>query len=99
MLSGLVVCGLLLLAPSAAAHLATFTIAADSVSIQTQGDPSTWQFEFSTSGQEALQLLHDPAVDGSSLLVRGTGANAGRTTLIGTSPATSADAISPRALV
>jgi len=82
MLSGLVVCGLLLLAPSAGAHLATFPIAADSVSIQTQGDPSTWQFEFSTSGQEALQLLHDPAVDGSSLLVRGTGANAGRTTLI-----------------
>ncbi|MCS5636814.1 MAG: hypothetical protein NZ990_09875 [Myxococcota bacterium] len=87
MLLGLAVSGLLLLAPSVQAHFASFPIAADSVSIQTQGDPSTWQFEFSASNQEALLVLHDPATDGSSLLVRGTGANAGRTTLIRLDPA------------
>ena len=73
--------GLLTAAP-AFAHFAAFPIAADSVSILTQGASSTWQFSYSTTGQEALIIGHDPTVDTTSLLVRGTGANAGRTSLI-----------------
>jgi len=64
------------------AHDASYPIAGDSVSIQTQGDPSTWQFSFATSGQQSLALLHDPTLGATSLLVRGLGANAGRTSLI-----------------
>ncbi len=69
-------------APLAGAHFAAFPIAADSVSILTQGLPATWQFSYSTSGQQALIIAHDPTLDSTSLLVRGTGANAGRTSLI-----------------
>jgi len=71
-----------LAAPAAWAHFAAFPIGADSVSIQTQGDPSTWTFSYATSGQQVLIIAHDPTVDSTSLLVRGTGASAGRTSLI-----------------
>ncbi|HIF97460.1 MAG TPA: hypothetical protein EYQ54_10625, partial [Myxococcales bacterium] len=73
---------LLLAALPAWAHFASFPIAATSVSILTQGAPATWQFSFATSGQQALIVGHNPTVDTTSLLVRGTGANAGRTSLI-----------------
>ena len=69
-------------APSAQAHDASFPIKGDSIAIETQGDPSTWTFNFSTTGESAFDLLHNPSLEGSSLLVRGLGANAGRTSLI-----------------
>ena len=50
--------GLLAAAP-ASAHFAAFPIAADSVSILTQGASSNWQFSYSTTGQEALIIGHD----------------------------------------
>jgi len=73
---------LLWLPLSVQAHDATFPIGGDSVSIETVGDPSTWTFNFSTTGQGALDLLHDPQLDATTLLVRGLGPNAGRTSLI-----------------
>ena len=77
----------LLVAPSALAHLAAYPIGATVVSVDTQGDPSTWQFLFTTSGQGSILVDHDPAAEETSLLVRGTGANEGRTSLIRLNPA------------
>ena len=81
-LTTLVAVFLLLTTLPAGAHFASFPIGATSVSILTQGAPSTWQFSFATSGQQALIIGHDPTVNTTALLVRGTGANAGRTSLI-----------------
>ena len=78
----LLLAALLLPALPAGAHFASFPIGATSVSILTQGAPATWQFSFATTGQQALIVGHDPTLDTTSLLVRGTGANAGRTSLI-----------------
>jgi len=70
------------LALPASAHLASYPIGANVVTLQTQGASSTWQFSFTTTGQGALIISHDPTVDSTSLLVRGTGVDAGRTSLI-----------------
>ncbi|MDG2333458.1 MAG: hypothetical protein P8Q97_04465 [Myxococcota bacterium] len=76
----------LLAAPATMAHLATYPIGATVVSVITQGDPSTWEFSFVTSGQGSILVVHDPTVEETSLLVRGTGANEGRTSLIRLNP-------------
>ena len=76
----------LCLAPWAQAHDASFPIGGDSIAIDTQGDPSTWTFNFATTGQAAFSLLHSPLLSPTRLLVRGLGANAGRTSLIRLDP-------------
>jgi|GEM_PF-598680 len=64
------------------AHDAASPIDGDAITIDTSGASSGWSFHFDTSGQSGLGLGHDPGADGFSLLVRGTGSNAGRTSLI-----------------
>ena len=67
----------------ALAHNAEFPIPGKKVLLK--GDlakPDKAKFVFKSDADPSIVPLHDPAVDGASLLVRGTGANAGRTSLI-----------------
>jgi len=64
-----------LVAPKAHAHDQTYPVAGDSILLQS--DQQIFQFE--ASGPEVPTLDHDPTVDGTAILVRGVGANAGRT--------------------
>lgn len=67
-------------APSARAHDATFPLAGDSITINTEIAGSE-VFQFEAAGPEVPLLDHDPRQDGTSIFVRGTGANAGRSAL------------------
>ena len=69
-------------AAPALAHDAASPIAGDAIAIDTSGSSSGWSFHFDVSGEGGISLGHDPSIDGFSLLVRGTGSNAGRTSLI-----------------
>ncbi len=83
------VCRLLLLcllfaalgAPRARAHDATFPIAGDAILIQTDLGAGTEVFQFEAAGPEVPLLDHDPRQDGTSIFVRGVGADAGRSAL------------------
>ncbi|MAI27502.1 MAG: hypothetical protein CMN75_15850 [Spirochaeta sp.] len=65
--------GLALLHSAASqAHLASFPIAGDSLTIfKSTIDPSLNAFSFTSSGQQVLDLAHDPSTDGFELLVSG----------------------------
>ena len=83
-------CSVFLLAAPVAAHDATSPIDGDAISIDTGGASSGWSFHFDVSGESGIGLGHDPAIDGFSLLVRGTGDasgnDAGRTSRIELDP-------------
>jgi cysteine-rich repeat protein len=64
------------------AHDQTYPIAGDSILIEADGGGGTPVFQFEADGPEVPFLDHDPREDGTQILVRGTGANAGRTALI-----------------
>ena len=68
-------------APGARAHDATFPVAGDSILIQTDQGAGTETFQFEAAGPEIPLLDHDPRQDGTSIFVRGLGANAGRSAL------------------
>ena len=68
-------------APSARAHDATFPVAGDSILIRTDQGAGTEVFQFEAAGPEVPLLDHDPRQDGTSIFVRGLGANAGRSAL------------------
>jgi len=76
---------LLLLASGrpAAAHVETFPIPGDSISVEVPA-PEDASFSFSATGAEVTVVDHDPATDGSGVLVRGVvaGQDAGRTPLV-----------------
>jgi len=74
-------------AHAAHAHGQTSPIAADHIRIQTDAPPGDVAFEFMSTDSANFSAAHDPALDGASLLVRGVGANAGRTPLVVFDPA------------
>ena len=67
-------------APGALAHDATFPIAGDSITINTE-TPGSEVFQFEAAGPEIPLLDHDPRQDGTAILVRGVGTNEGRNAL------------------
>ncbi|MEE8147440.1 MAG: hypothetical protein V3T24_07555, partial [Longimicrobiales bacterium] len=81
----LALCGALalLLGPSGAqAHEQDHAIAGRKLQIKANGDPSKRKVSFSARNQISIGLAHNPATEGMSVLVVGTGANGGRTELI-----------------
>jgi cysteine-rich repeat protein len=56
-------------------------LAGDSIRIQTDQGAGTEVFQFEAADPEIPLLEHDPRQDGTSILVRGLGANAGRSAL------------------
>jgi cysteine-rich repeat protein len=66
----------------AEAHDQTYPVAGDSVLIQADGGGGAPVFQFEAAGPEVPYLDHDPREDGTQILVRGAGENAGRTALI-----------------
>ncbi|RIK92067.1 MAG: hypothetical protein DCC71_24680, partial [Proteobacteria bacterium] len=70
----------LALAPAASAHDTTFPIAGTSILIQTNQGAGAEVFQLAATGVPLLD--HDPRQDGTALLVRGTGENAGRSALV-----------------
>jgi cysteine-rich repeat protein len=79
--------GTLLQPYDAGAHEQQFPVEGESLQIDTQGSPRRSKFLFRTRGQFLISPLHDPAVEGSSLLVVGKGPHGGRTPLIELDPA------------
>lgn len=67
---------------NAVAHDQTYPVAGDSILVQTDVGAGTALLQFEATGAEVPTLDHDPREDGTSILVRGTGANAGRTALV-----------------
>src|SRR4029453_796095 len=64
--------------PTAArAHNQTYPVAGDSILIDTE-TPGSEILQFEANGYEVPFLDHDPREDGTAILVRGVGANAGR---------------------
>ena len=55
--------------------------------IRTVGDPATHRFSFTSAPSPALVPGHDPAAEGSAVLVRGSGPAGGSTGVIGLDPA------------
>ena len=81
----LALCGALalLLGPSGAqAHEQDHAIAGQKLQIKANGTPSKRRASFRVKNQGSINLLHNPATEGVTVLVVGTGANAGRTELI-----------------
>ncbi|MDG2308714.1 MAG: hypothetical protein P8R42_29390 [Candidatus Binatia bacterium] len=77
----------LLPASRADAHAVNFNVSGKIAKIDTKKDPSKHKFVFKSTRDILINPVHDPAVNGSKLLVRWTGANAGRTELIELDPA------------
>jgi hypothetical protein len=67
-------------ATPAGAHDQTYPVAGDAILIQT-GSPGSEVFQFEAIGPEVPFLDHNPLEDGTEILVRGLGANAGRSAL------------------
>jgi cysteine-rich repeat protein len=77
----------LLVSMPASAHDALFPISGDGVVVRGTPAVSSGSEEFSFASTDVnLQVGHDPASAGTWLLVRGEGANAGRTPLIALDP-------------
>lgn len=62
---------LLLFSMPAWAHLASFPIGGDSLTILNSANPSLNSFSFTSTGEQVLGLAHDPSTEGFSLLVSG----------------------------
>ena len=74
--------------PSVAeAHEQSFEIGGNAITLSTQKGPAKQTFVFRSTNQAKIVPVHDPAVEGTALLVRGTGENGGRTHLITLDPA------------
>jgi hypothetical protein len=68
------------------AHDAQLPIEGKKLLVKTSGTPDRHKFLFKAVNQPEIVPRHDPAVEGAALLVRGTGANAGRSGLIDLDP-------------
>ncbi len=85
--AALVVVVALLAAPATVhAHGQTSPIAANHIRIETDAPPSGVAFEFTSTDGARFLPQHNPATEGAAVLVRGVGANAGRTPLISFDP-------------
>jgi cysteine-rich repeat protein len=73
-------------AQPAHAHDQYSPIAADHIRIQTDAPPGGVAFEFMSTDAANFSVAHDPGQEGATLLVRGLGANAGRSPLIDFDP-------------
>lgn len=68
------------------AHATNFNVGGKIAKLDTRKEPSKHKFVFKATKQILINPVHDPAVNGSKVLVRWTGANAGRTDLITLDP-------------
>ncbi|MFP6663187.1 MAG: hypothetical protein VCC00_03180 [Deltaproteobacteria bacterium] len=75
-----------LVAPPAVAHNDSFPIGGQLLKIDTRKAAAKHKFLFKSVKQSAIVAVLDPAVAGSKLLIRWTGANAGRTELMELDP-------------
>ena len=71
----------------ACAHDVSFNIGGKLAKLDTRKEPAKHKFVFKATKQILISPVHDPSVNGSRLLVRWTGASAGRTELITLDPA------------
>ncbi|MCZ6712745.1 MAG: hypothetical protein O7B29_02260 [Deltaproteobacteria bacterium] len=85
----LALCGAFALLPGpsgAGAHEQDHAIAGQKLQIKANGTPSKRKASFKVKRQNSINLLHNPATEGVTILIAGTGANAGRTELITLDP-------------
>jgi len=82
LLALLLIAGLGLTPLNALAHEQDHAIAGKKLQIKANGDPTKRKISFSAKNQIAIGLAHNPATEGASVLVVGTGPNGGRTELI-----------------
>ncbi len=68
------------------AHAVNFNVAGKLAKIDTRKEPTKHKFVFKATKQILISPVHDPAVNGSKVLVRWTGVNKGRTELITLDP-------------
>jgi cysteine-rich repeat protein len=75
---------LLLASGPATAHVETFPIPGDEITISVPPLPAIASFSFRATGNEVIPVDHDPRTDGAGVLVRGVigGGDGGRTPLI-----------------
>ncbi len=66
----------------ASAHSELIPIKGDLLKIDNRKEPKKHKFLFKTTKDEAIEPLHNPAITGSKILIRWTGANPGRSELI-----------------
>lgn len=69
------------------AHAVSFNVGGHIAKIDTRGESDRHKFTFKATKQILINPVHNPAINGSQILVRWTGANAGRTDLIQLDPA------------
>lgn len=72
--------------PLALAHDVNFNVGGKLAKIDTRKEPKKHKFTFKATREILVNPVHDPSVNGSQLLVRWNGANAGRTALITLDP-------------
>jgi cysteine-rich repeat protein len=72
---------------AAQAHSQSYPIEGDDVRVRTDLGPGSTAFTFSSLDGAGIFVGHDPTADGAALLVRGLGANGGRTPLVTLDPA------------
>ena len=71
-----------LLPQSVGAHSESIPIKGDLLKIDNRKEPKKHKFLFKTTKDPAIEPLHNPAITGSKILIRWTGANPGRSELI-----------------
>ncbi len=78
---------LALLTPApAGGHAVNFNVGGKLAKLDTRKEPKKHKFVFKATKQILINPIHDPSVNGSKVLVRWTGENAGRTDLITLDP-------------